>query len=176
MANQPPETVDLLSRRQHYVRALCQHGTQQFVPLLQKASADELRWIVRILDLQLSEGGPDQVTDPNSLRQVVGDLRLKRSLALSRLSQLEVLDREPSQGGRLRYGLAALILAGLAAAIGIAWLIFRQPTSGELAALAWGLTTRPFEQEIAGAAGLAGAASSAKPGMIQIRYPLPRSA
>jgi hypothetical protein len=142
MTDEPPEMVDkFLSRRQQYVRALGQYGTQQYVPLLERANADDLRWIVRIVDLQLSEGRPDHVTDPHNLKQIMDDLRIKRSLALSRLVHVETWQREISSGSRhpgnlgsqRRHSVATLILAGTAAAIlaggaiaiGIAQLFFR---------------------------------------------------
>lgn len=111
MVDHPRETTEpLLTRRQRYFRALGVHGTGDLVPLLEKADSEDLRWILRILELKLNER-PGPFADPQSLRQSMDDFRLKRSLVLSRLRNIETYERQATADKRRRAGLIRVALA-----------------------------------------------------------------
>jgi hypothetical protein len=104
MIDDPPETTEqVLTRRQRFFHALGAPGPQQLVPLLEAADSDDLRWILRILEIKLNERA-DPVTDLQSLRRSRDDLRLKRSLVISRLGNVEMYEKQAAADRRRRAG------------------------------------------------------------------------
>jgi hypothetical protein len=105
MIDDPPQaTEQILTRRQRYFRALGVPGPQQLVPLLEAADSDDLRWILQILEIKLNER-PDPVADPQGLKRSRDDLRLKRSLVISRLGNVEMYQKQAAADRRRRAGL-----------------------------------------------------------------------